>query len=183
MPQAAAPKGLEGIVATTSGICWIDGDAGVLSYRGIDIHELAAKSTFEETTYLLWFGTLPNASELAQFTKDLAVARLMDPAVVEFLKTLPKSATPMEVLRTAVSLLSITDPDDEDSSHDANVRKSLRLTSQIAMLVAYFDRIRKGEEVVEPDTTLSHAGNFLWMLNGVKPIAEAFSDEEDEFEV
>ncbi len=173
MPQAVAPRGLEGIVATTSGICWIDGDAGVLSYRGIDIHELAAKSTFEETTYLLWFGTLPNADELKKFSSDLAAARTLDPSAIEFLKTLPKSATPMEMLRTAVSLLSITDPDDEDSSHESNVRKSLRLTSQVAMLVAYFDRIRKGKEVVEPDTSLSHAGNFLWMLNGEKPIAEA----------
>ncbi|MGI4853279.1 MAG: citrate synthase [Janthinobacterium lividum] len=173
MSQAVAPRGLEGIVATTSGICWIDGDAGVLSYRGIDIHELAAKSTFEETTYLLWFGTLPTADELKKFSADLASARTMDPSVVDFLKTLPKTATPMEVLRTAVSLLSITDPDDEDSSHEANVRKSVRLTSQVAMLVAYFDRIRKGKDIIEPDTTLSHAGNFLWMLNGVKPIAEA----------
>lgn len=173
MSQAVAPRGLEGIVATTSGICWIDGDAGVLSYRGIDIHELAAKSTFEESTYLLWFGTLPAADELAKFTADLAAARTLDPSVVEFLKTLPKSATPMEVLRTAVSLLSITDQDGEDISHDANVRKSLRLTSQVAMLVAYFDRLRKGKGVVEPDTSLSHAGNFLWMLNGERPIAEA----------
>ncbi len=173
MPQDAAPRGLEGIVATTSGICWIDGDAGVLSYRGIDIHELAAKSTFEETTYLLWFGTLPIAEQLKQFTADLAASRTMDQSVVEFLKTLPKTATPMEVLRTAVSLLSITDPDNADSSHDANVRKSLRLTSQIAMLVAYFDRIRKGKDIVPPDVTLSHAGNFLWMLTGEKPIPEA----------
>ena len=173
MPDAAAPRGLEGIVATTSGICWIDGEAGVLSYRGIDIHELAAKSTFEETTYLLWFGHLPNQQELTAFTGQLAMSRTMDQSVVDFLKTLPKSATPMEVLRTAVSLLSITDPDDADSSHDANVRKSLRLTSQIAMLVAYFDRIRKGKDIIPPDVTLSHAGNFLWMLTGEKPIHEA----------
>jgi citrate synthase len=172
---AAAPRGLEGIVATTSGICWIDGDAGVLSYRGIDIHELAAKSTFEETTYLLWFGKLPTEAELAEFTRTLAASRTMDASVVEFLKGLPKTAPPMEVLRTAVSLLSITDPDDPDSSHDANVRKSFRLTSQIAMIVAYFDRIRKGKEIVEPDMSLSHAGNFLWMLTGEKPIAEAAS--------
>lgn len=173
MAEAGAPRGLEGIVATTSGICWIDGDAGVLSYRGIDIHELAARSTFEETTYLLWFGHLPNLQELTAFTGQMAMTRTMDGSVVEFLKTLPKSATPMEVLRTAVSLLSITDPDDADSSHDANVRKSLRLTSQIAMLVAYFDRIRKGKEIVPPDQHLSHAGNFLWMLTGEKPILEA----------
>ena len=120
MSQAIAPRGLEGVVATTSGICWIDGDAGVLSYRGIDIHELAAKSTFEETTYLLWFGKLPNTAELKDFTAQLAASRTMD-----------------------------------------------------AMIVAYFDRIRKGKDIVEPDTSLSHAGNFLWMLTGEKPIAEA----------
>src|ERR1700709_1260073 len=102
MSQAVAPRGLEGIVATTSGICWIDGDAGVLSYRGIDIHELAAKSTFEETTYLLWFGTLPTAAELKNFTAQLAASRTMDATVVAFLKGLPKDAPPMEVLRTTV---------------------------------------------------------------------------------
>jgi citrate synthase len=173
MSQAVAPRGLEGVVATTSGICWIDGDAGVLSYRGIDIHELAAKSTFEESTYLLWFGKLPTAAELADFTKTLAASRIMDASVLEFLKNLPKDASVMEVLRTTVSLLSMTDADDADSSHDANVRKSFRLTSQIAMIVAYFDRIRKGKDIVEPDLSLSHAGNFLYMLNGVKPIHEA----------
>ena len=173
MSQAVAPRGLEGVVATTSGICWIDGDAGVLSYRGIDIHELAAKSTFEETTYLLWFGKLPTASELNDFTAELTASRSMDASVVKFMQGLSKEAPPMEVLRTAVSLLGLTDPDDADSSHEANVRKSLRLTSQIAMIVAYFDRIRKDKPIVEPDRTLSHAGNFLWMLTGEKPIAEA----------
>jgi len=173
MSQAVAPRGLEGIVATTSGICWIDGEAGVLSYRGIDIHELAAKSTFEETTYLLWFGKLPTAAELEDFKQKLAATRTLPSNVVDFLKTLPKEASVMEVLRTTVSLLSIGDPDDTDSSHEANVRKSFRLTSQIAMIVAYFDRIRKGKAIVEPDTTLSHAGNFLYMLTGEKPITEA----------
>ncbi len=179
MSQAVAPKGLEGIVATTSSICWIDGDAGVLSYRGIDIHELAARSTFEETTYLLWFGTLPTAAQLADFKATLAASRIMDASVVSFLKGLPKDANTMEVLRTTVSLLSLTDVDDADSSHDANVRKSFRLTAQVAMIVAYFDRIRKGKDIIEPDASLSHAANFLWMLNGVKPIPE----EERAFDV
>src|SRR5580698_7793090 len=168
-----APKGLEGIVATSSSICWIDGDAGVLSYRGIDIHELAQKSTFEEITYLLWFGKLPNKAELTDFTKKLAEARKLPPAVIDFLKTLPKDATPMEVLRTATSLLSIYpqsgDPSEKDTSHDANVKKAYRLTAQIAMIVATFDRIRKGKSIVEADPPLSHAANFLWMLNGEKP--------------
>jgi citrate synthase len=164
-----APKGLEGIVATTSSICYIDGDAGVLSYRGIDIHELAAKSTFEETTYLLWNGTLPTAAELETFTKELAGARTLPAEVIALLRSVPTTATPMEVLRTAVSLLSIYDADEKDSSHAANVRKSFRLTAQIAMIVAVFDRIRKGKNIVEADPSLSHAGNFLWMLNGEKP--------------
>ena len=169
MSTVLAPKGLEGVVATTSGICWIDGDAGVLSYRGIDIHTLAERSTFEETTYLLWFGTLPTEKQLADFSAELAAAREVPAPVIEFLKSLPKNATPMEVLRTAVSLLSIYDVDEKDSSHEANVRKSYRLTAQIAMLVAIFDRIRKGKPVVAADTSLSHAANFLWMLNGEKP--------------
>ena len=111
MTTALAPKGLEGIVATTSAICWIDGDAGVLSYRGIDIHELAEHSTFEETTYLLWYGKLPTAAELAGFTAELAAARELDPKIIDLLKSVPTSASPMEVLRTATSLLSIYDAD------------------------------------------------------------------------
>lgn len=169
MSNAVAPKGLEGIVATTSSICWIDGDAGVLSYRGIDIHELADKSTFEETTYLLWNGTLPNQVELSAFTAELAAAREMDPAIVKLMREVPAYASPMEVLRTAVSLLSIYDADEKDGSHQANLRKAFRLTAQIPMIVAMFDRIRKGKQVVEADKNLSHAANFLWMLNGVKP--------------
>jgi citrate synthase len=169
MSTAVATKGLEGIVATTSSICWIDGDAGVLSYRGIDIHELAEHSTFEETTYLLWFGTLPTSTQLAEFTAQLAAARVLNWRVIEFLRTVPTDATPMEVLRTAVSLLSLYDADEKDSTHCGNVRKAYRLTAQIAMIVAIFDRIRKGKTIVDADKTLSHAGNFLWMLNGVKP--------------
>jgi citrate synthase len=169
MPAATASKGLEGIVATTSAICWIDGDAGVLSYRGIDIHELAQHSTFEECTYLLWFGKLPTADELKDFSSKLAQARDLDPKIVDLLRSVPASATPMEVLRTAVSLLSIYDADEKDSSHVANVRKSFRLTAQIPMIVALFDRIRKAKPVVEADRSLSHAANFLWMLNGAKP--------------
>src|SRR3954466_12395903 len=165
MSTAVVGKGLEGIVAANSGICWIDGDAGVLSYRGIDIHQLAEHSTFEETTYLLWFGRLPNAAELAEFSKKLSEARKIDSKIIDLLRSVPTTATPMQVLRTAVSLLSIYDTDEADNSHDANVRKSYRLTSQIAMIVAIFDRIRKGKNIVEADPSLSHAANFLWMLN------------------
>ncbi len=169
MGTAVASKGLEGIVATTSSICWIDGDAGVLSYRGIDIHELAQRSTFEETTYLLWFGQLPTTEELADFTKKLAEARKLAPKIIELLRSVPSSGSPMEILRTAVSMLSLYDADEKDNSHEANLRKSYRLTSQIAMIVTIFDRIRKGKPLVEPDPSLTHAANFLWMLNGEKP--------------
>ncbi|MDE3104719.1 MAG: citrate synthase [Acidobacteriota bacterium] len=173
MSTAVAPKGLEGIVATTSSICYIDGDAGVLSYRGIDIHELAERSTFEEVTYLLWFGHLPTAAQLTAFTAALAAARTLPAEVVDLLRSVPATAAPMQVLRTATSLLSLYDADEADCSHDSNVRKSYRLTSQIAMIVAMFDRIRKGKAIVEADPTLSHAANFLWMLNGEKPTETA----------
>jgi len=169
MSTAVVGKGLEGIVAANSGICWIDGEAGVLAYRGIDIHELAENSTFEETTYLLWNGILPNEFALREFTQQLALARVLDQRIIDMLKSFPTSATPMEVLRTAVSALSFYDADEKDNSHDANVRKSYNLTAQIAMIVAIYDRIRKGKEIVPPDRSLSHAGNFLWMLNGEKP--------------
>ena len=166
-------KGLEGVIATKSAICWIDGDAGVLSYRGIDIHQLAEHSNFEETTYLLWFGVLPTASQLADFSKELAFSRALNWRIYEFLRNVPTDATPMEVLRTAVSLLSLYDPDEKDSSHESNVRKSYRLTSQIAMIVAIFDRIRKGKTIIDPDRSLSHSANFLRMLNGVNPTETA----------
>lgn len=169
MSTAVATKGLEGIVAANSGICWIDGDAGVLAYRGIDIHELAEKSTFEETTYLLWHGKLPTASELEAFKKDLSNARQLPSDILELIQSFPKSATPMEVLRTAVSALSMYDKDEKAVDHDSNVRKCFDLTAQIPMIVAAFDRIRKGKPVLEADKSLSHAGNFLWMLTGEKP--------------
>jgi citrate synthase len=173
MSTAVVGKGLAGVVAANSGICWIDGDAGVLAYRGIDIHELAEKSTFEECTYLLWFGRLPSRAELDEFSKRLSESRQLDPKIIDLLRSFPSSATPMEVLRTAVSALSFYDPDESDNEHDANVSKSFRLTSQIAMLVAAYDRLRKGKAVVAPDKSLSHAANFLWMLNGEKPTATA----------
>jgi citrate synthase len=166
-------KGLEGIVATNSSICYIDGDRGVLAYRGIDIHELADHSSFEETCYLLWFGRLPNQTELKDLRQRLAQERHLDPAIIDFLRSAPKSALPMDVLRTAVSALAFYDADEKNNDHDANVRKAIRLTSQIAMIVAAYDRIRKGKPVVEADRSLSHSANFLLQLNGSKPSSTA----------
>src|SRR5580693_8418725 len=169
MSTAVVGKGLAGVVAANSGICWIDGDAGVLAYRGIDIHELAESSSFEETTYLLWNGHLPNLLALREFQQQLALARELDMRIIDLLRSFPKSATPMEVLRTAVSALSFYDQDEKAVDHDSNIRKSFDLTAQIPMLVAAFDRIRKGKDVVTPDASLSHAANFLWLLNGENP--------------
>jgi citrate synthase len=164
-----APKGLEGVVATTSKICYIDGEEGVLAYRGIDIHELADHSTFEETCYLLWNGVLPTKTQLKELHERLASERKLDPAIIDMLRSLPKGAMPMDVLRTAVSALGLYDPEEKKGDHAANVSKSIRLTSQIAMIVAAYDRLRKGKDLVEPDQSLSHAANFLLMLNGEPP--------------
>jgi 2-methylcitrate synthase len=168
-----APKGLEGIVATNSSICYIDGDRGVLAYRGIDIHELADHSNFEETCYLLWFGRLPKANELNDLKQRLAGERYLNPAIIDFLRTAPKQALPMDVLRTAVSALAFYDPDEKKNDHEANVNKAIRLTSQISMIVAAYDRIRKGKTLIEADRSLSHSANFLLQLNGAKPSATA----------
>jgi len=164
-----APKGLEGVVATSSSICYIDGEQGVLAYRGIDIHDLADHSNFEETCFLLWFGRLPQRNELKEVRERLAEERKLDTSILNLLRVAPKHALPMDVLRTAVSALSFYDPEFQKNDHDANVHKAIRLTSQIAMIVAAYDRIRKGKDVVEPDRNLSHAANFLLMLNGEAP--------------
>jgi citrate synthase len=164
-----APKGLEGVVATTSKICYIDGEQGVLAYRGIDIHELAEKSTFEETCYLLWFGNLPSRDELRHLSDRFAEERKLDASILHRMNLVPKHALAMDVLRTMVSTLSFFDPEEKNNDREANIHKAIRLTSQIAMIVAAYDRIRKGKPVIEPDRSLSHAANFLWMLNGTVP--------------
>jgi len=169
MTNTHAPKGLEGVVATTSSICYIDGDEGVLAYRGYDIHDLADQSTFEEVCHLLWFGHLPNADELARLKSRMAAERNLDSSILDQLRIVPRHVPPMDMLRTVVSALSYYDPEYNKNDHDANINKAIRLTSQISMIVADYDRIRKGKPVVEPDRSLSHAANFLLMLNGVAP--------------
>src|SRR6266480_3363711 len=169
----ASKGGLEGVVATTSSICYIDGDQGVLAYRGIDIHELADNSNFEETCYLLWFGRLPKRNELKELHDGLAEERKLDASILNLMRMAPKHALPMDLLRTAVSALSFYDPEEKNNDREANGHKAIRLTSQIAMIVAAYDRIRKGKNVVEADPSLSHAGNFLLQLNGTKPSSTA----------
>ena len=162
-------EGLEDVIAGESGICYIDGEKGVLAYRGYNIHELANNSTFEETCHLLWFGRLPKPAELDDTTKKLASNRAVPQQVIDFMKTLPKKSLPMEALRTTVSMLSMFDAEAEDMSADANLRKAMRLTAQTPTLVTAFDRIRNGKEPVGPRADLSHAANFSYMLNGALP--------------
>jgi citrate synthase len=166
-------EGLQDIVAASSSICYIDGERGVLSYRGIDIHELAEKSTFEEVCYLLWFGRLPLAYELATLTEEMGRSRVLPPEIIDLLRMFPKDANPMDVLRTAVSALAFYDPDRESATPEANLRKSYRLTGQVASIVAATDRIRKGLSVIPPDPQLKHAANFIQMLTGIRPNSTA----------
>jgi len=164
-----SPRGLEGVTAANSGICYIDGEQGVLAYRGIDIHDLASLSNFEECCFLLWFSRLPTRPELQELKLNLARERKLDASIVSLLRQAPKHALPMDILRTTVSALSYYDPEEKANDADANLRKSIRLTSQIAYIVAAYDRIRKGKPIVEPDRTLSHAANFLYLLTGQLP--------------
>jgi len=168
-PTSATSRGLEDVVAGTSSICYIDGKKGILAYRGIDIHDLAEVSTFEEVTYLLWHGKLPSRKELADFTLQSVRERKLDAQIISYLRQVPKHAIPMDVIRTMVSALSFFDPEEAVNTKEANYNKSLRLFSQVGMIVASYDRIRKGLPLIEPDRSLNYAGNFLLMLNGKRP--------------
>ena len=163
--------GLEDVIAATSAICDIIGPQGKLTYRGIDIHDLARNSSFEETTYLLWFGSLPTKEALHQFSAELASHRALPTEVLTLMKDFPRNATPMDALRTALSALAFYDPQAHDSSREANVAKALRVTAQIATIVAAYEQIRRGREPIEPDRAGSHAENFLRMLFGAEPDA------------
>ena len=163
--------GLEDVVAGESSICYIDGIEGILAYRGYNIHELAPNATFEEVSHLLWFGKLPNAAELKDTNDKMVASRALPGAVIDLMKTMPKTALPMEVLRTATSACSMADPEAEDMSKEANVRKAIRLTAQCGTLVTAWDRVRNGKPVLESRKDLSHAGNFYYMLTGNEPHA------------
>ena len=163
-----AGAGLEGVVATSSSICFIDGEEGVLSYHGFNIHTLAENATFEEVIYLLWEGKLPNESELKTLKSELASGRELPEEVNAFLKSVPKG-TPMDVLRTAVSMLGIFDPGAIQLSDKANRKRAAKLVAQIATIVTSFDRLRNGKEIIPGDPNLGHAANFLYTLTGKRP--------------
>jgi citrate synthase len=165
----AKPKaGLEDIVATSSAICFIDGDRGVLSYCGFDIHDLAEKATFEEVCFLLWHRRLPTRAELGDLQTALAAARPLPDAIVRLLRSLPP-ANGMDLLRTATSALAHYDADADDNSPQASYRKAVRLTAQLASLVATCGRLNAGGGAIQPDPGLGHAANFLYMLTGERP--------------
>jgi len=168
MSTTSTGAGLEGVVAGESEICYIDGYAGVLSYRGYNIHTLAQNATFEEVIWLLWKGVLPKQAELDQLKADLYAAYPLPAQVVDFLKANLK-ASPMDVLRTAVSMLSLYDPLAKDMSPEANQKKAISLMSQTSSIVTTFGRLRAGGALVSPDPALSYAANFLYCLTGDKP--------------
>ena len=168
-----AARGLKGVVAADTKICDVDGDAGKLIYRGYNIHELAQKSSFEETAYLLFKGELPTSQQLAEFNKVLVHHREIEPPVLAFLKTIPMHTPPMAALRSAVSMSGVYDPIAEDDSPEANFEKSIRLTAEMTTIVAAIRRLQAGLEPVAPRQDLSHAANFMYMLNGKVPSIDA----------
>jgi citrate synthase len=170
-PAAAAkqPAGLEGVVAAQSSIGDVDGVNGVLIYQGLDIHDLAEHSTFEETVYLLWHGRLPKREELGALRGELSSAMKLPAEVVELMRSFPRDAEPMDALRTAVSALGFYDEGARDLSREGALRTATRLTAQLPVVVVGFGRLREGKELIEADPSLNLASNFLYMLKGERP--------------
>ncbi|GAD53393.1 citrate synthase [Halarchaeum acidiphilum MH1-52-1] len=166
-------KGLEGVLVAESGLSYIDGDEGRLVYRGYTIEDLARGASYEEVLYLLWHGELPTETELDEFAGDMAAERAVDDDVIDTVRDLAAAdEVPMAAVRTAVSELSAFDADadgEEPTDREANLAKGKRLTAKLPTVIAAFTRLRDGEEPVEPREDLSHAGNFLYMLNGEVP--------------
>jgi citrate synthase len=161
--------GLEGVVAAPSEICFIDGVAGRLVYRGYEIADLVENATFEETAYLLWQNKLPNRAELTKLQSELSANAKLPAHTMAVLKALPAETEPMDALRTAVSSLSSIDPDLNTNDPAANLRKSIRLTAQFPTIVAAFHRLRHGQQPIDPEPNVSIATNFLYMLKGTQP--------------
>ncbi len=165
-------RGLEGVVATITSICAIDGEEGKLIYRGIPIEVLAKHSNFEETAYLLWFGDLPKKDELENLKRDLIEHRQISEPIIDFIRKAPRDTHPMEILRTCVSMLGCYDPDKNDFSRGANIRKAIRITAQLPTIVAYYYRTMNNMEIIEPNPKLDHASNLYYMLKGEVPDEE-----------
>ena len=169
-------RGLEGVLVAESELSHVDGEVGRLVYRGYDIEELARGATYEEVLYLLWNGSLPTREELDSFSESLAAERDVDADVLETVRTLADAEErPMAALRTATSMLSAYDDDEAVDSREETIEQGTQITAKIPTVLAAFERARHGEEPVDPDPDLSHAGNFLYMLTGVEP--DAVSEE------
>jgi 2-methylcitrate synthase len=178
MAEAVRVKniGLRGVTVADTKISFIDGEQGILIYRGYRIEELAEKSSFLETAYLLLQGNLPAEGELTAFKHQVTDSRRLSPYVLESLRRWPTTAHPMDVLQAAVPMLAMDDPDLHDDTREANFRKAIRLIARLPLVVASWHRIRQGLEPLVPDPSLSHTANFLWLLHGVKPDAEMAHD-------
>lgn len=161
--------GLEGIIAGTSAIAEVDAQKDALIYRGYAAHELAENASFEEVSYLLLLGKLPNASELSAFKSELSASRSLSPFIIDSLKRLPKTTNPMVALRVGASRCYIEEPDGDRTDPEASLRKAKRLIAQAPTIVAAISRLYRGEEPIEPDPSLDHAANFLYMESGRKP--------------
>ena len=173
MPSESKPTyspGLEGVIAGETSICWVDPEAGLL-YRGYDIHELALHASFEDVAWLLLQGELPTSAQLGVFARQLAEERFLPSQVLSMLALLPRGTHPMDVLRTGVSMLAAFDPDLNDHSHEANLRKAVRLIAKVPTLVTDGWRVTHGKEPVAPKPDLTQAGNFLYALTGEPPEA------------
>ena len=168
--QATAAAGLEEVVATSSKICYLDGERGVLAYCGYDIHDLARSASFEEVCYLLWHRRLPTRAELGDLQTEFARARPLPEPIVRMMRSLPVGHT-MDAVRTLVSALAHHDPDAGDDAPAASMRKAVRLTAQVGTLVATLGRLAAGGAPMQPDPILGHAANFLYLLRGERPSA------------
>ena len=166
--ETPVKAGLEDIVVAPSSICYLDGERGVLAYRGHDIHDLADHATFEEACYLLWHGRLPSRPELGEVQSQLAAARRLPEGVLRLMRSLPPSNS-MDTLRTLMSSLSHFDQGANDLSPDGRYRTSVTLTAQVGSVVATAGRIASGGGIIDPDPALNHAANFLYMLTGKRP--------------
>lgn len=169
IPQVEIKKGLDEVYVKRTRMSWIDGQNGRLYYRGYRIEDLAKHSTFEETTFLLWYGRLPKRDELSKFKSILVSFRWIPDELIELMKKAPRKAHPMDILKIGISAAATYDPELEDMSSIANIRKAMRILAKAPTIVAAWHRIRNNLDPVEPSNNLDHAANFLYMLNGEKP--------------
>jgi citrate synthase len=170
--STAATAGLRGVVAAQSAIGDVNGEQGILIYQGYDIHDLAENSTFEEVVFLLWNGRLPKRDELENLKSQFQANYEIPSEVIEMMRTFPKDADPMDVLRTAVSSLDFYDKEGHGTERDIAVKTATKLTAQMGTIVTAWERIRTGKDVIAPDTSLSIAENFLYMMRGERAEAD-----------